>query len=59
MPLADTSATEIAAGVARASGIEVCNTMLVTKGGAAWAMPAADKKDAEATAAAIRGFLGL
>ena len=59
MPLSDISGTEIDAGVDRASGIEVCNTMLVTKGGAAWAMPAADKKDAEATAAAIRGFLGL
>ena len=37
---------EVDAGVDRASGIEVCNTMLITKEGAAWAVPAADKKDA-------------
>jgi hypothetical protein len=58
MPLADISGAEVDAGVDRASGIEVCNTMLITKAGAAWALPAADKKDAEATAAAIKGFLG-
>ena len=47
------------AGVDRASGVEICNTMLVTRGGAAWALPADDRKDAEATAAAMRAFLGL
>ncbi len=58
-PLAEVANFEVDAGVDRASGIEVCNTMLVTRAGAAWALPAADKKDAEATAVAMRGFLGL
>jgi hypothetical protein len=47
------------AAVDRASGVEVCNTMLVSKAGAAWALPAADKKDAETSATAMRTFLGL
>ena len=59
MPLADVKETAVDAGVDRASGIEVCNTMLVTHAGSAWALGAADKKDAEATAATIRDFLGL
>ena len=50
---------EVDFGVDRASGIEVCNTMLITRAGAAWALPAADKKDAEQTAVAMKGFLGL
>ena len=33
--------------------------MLVTRAGEGWALPAADKKDAENTKAAVRGFLGL
>ena len=33
--------------------------MLVTRAGEGWALPAADKKDAESTKAAVRGFLGL
>jgi hypothetical protein len=57
--LAEVASIEVDAGVDRASGIDVCNTMLVTRVGAAWALPAADKKDAEATAVAIRNFLGL
>jgi hypothetical protein len=57
--LEEIAGVEVDAGVDRASGIEVCNTMLVTRAGAAWALPAADKKDAESTAAAIRNFLGL
>jgi hypothetical protein len=59
LPLAEVTQIDIDAGVDRASGIEVCNTMLITRGGAAWALPAADKKDAQATAAAMREFLGL
>lgn len=59
LPLADIKETAVDAGVDRASGIEVCNTMLVTHTGSAWALPAADKKDAEATAVSIRQFLGL
>jgi hypothetical protein len=58
-PLADVVNFEVDAGVDRASGIEVCNTMLITKDGAAWAVPATDKKDAQATAAALKEFLGL
>ena len=57
--LSDVASFEVDAGVDRASGIEVCNTMLVTRSGAAWALPAADRKDAETTAVAMRGFLGL
>jgi hypothetical protein len=44
--------------VDRASGIEICNTMLVFRTGVAWAFPASDKRDAEANAQALRGFLG-
>ncbi len=51
--------TDVATDVAvdRASGVEVCNTMLVMRGGEGWALPASDKKDAEASARAIREFL--
>ena len=59
VPLAEVSEVAVDAGVDRASGIEVCNTMLVTRAGAAWALPAADKKDAENTAAVMRDFLGV
>jgi hypothetical protein len=57
--LADVTEVTIDTGVDRASGIEVCNTMLVIRGGTGWALSAADRKDAEVTAVAIRGFLGL
>ena len=57
--LSEVAEVAIDAGMDRASGVEICNTMLVTRGGAAWSLPAADKKDAEMTAAAMRGFLGL
>ena len=59
LPLGEVAEFAVDAGVDRASGVEICNTMLVTRGGAAWALPADDKKDAEATAAAMRAFLGL
>jgi hypothetical protein len=58
-PLAEITEIAVDAGVDRASGIDVCNTLLVTRAGAAWGLPAADKKDAEATSVAIRDFLGL
>ena len=45
--------------VDRASGVEVCHTMVVFRDGQGWALGAADKKEAEANAAAIREFLGL
>jgi hypothetical protein len=58
-PLAEVAEIAIDAGLDRASGVEICNTMLVTRAGAAWALPADDRKDAETTAAAMREFLGL
>jgi hypothetical protein len=58
-PLSEIAEISVDVAVDRASGVEVCNTMVVTRAGAAWALGAADKKDAEATAAAIREFLGL
>jgi hypothetical protein len=57
--LTEVAEVSLDAALDRASGVEVCNTMLVTRAGAAWALPAADRKDAETTAAAIREFLGL
>ncbi len=47
------------AAIDHASGVEVCCTMLVMREGAAWAMPAADRTDAESTAGTVRDFLGL
>jgi hypothetical protein len=58
-PLTDVAEIAVDAGVDRASGVDVCNTMLISRAGAAWALPAADKKDAETTAVAVRNFLGL
>jgi hypothetical protein len=57
--LAEVASIEVDAGVDRASGVDVCNTMIITRAGAAWALPASDRKDAEATATAIGDFLGL
>ena len=45
--------------VDRASGVEICQTMLVMRTGQAWALPAADRGDVQANLDAIRGFLGL
>ena len=58
-PLSDVTDVTIDAGVDRASGVEVCNTMLITRDGTGWALPAADKKEAQANAAAMRQFLGM
>lgn len=55
--LSDITDFTVDAGMDRASGIEVCNTMIITKAGAGYAVPAADKKDAEAMAAAMKKFL--
>jgi hypothetical protein len=57
--LADIGDVTVDAGVDRASGVDVCRTMLVMRTGAAWAFPCSDKKDAHANAEAIRQFLGL
>jgi hypothetical protein len=59
LPLSEVADVTVDAAVDRASGVDVCNTMLVSRAGAAWALPAADKKDADKTAAAMREFLGL
>jgi hypothetical protein len=58
-PLADIVDVTLDTAVDRASGVEVCSTMIVSRPGAAWAFPATDKKDATATAQRVREFLGL
>lgn len=55
--LAEVSDATVDAGVDRASGVEVCNAMVVLKSGVAWAVPADDKKDAEKTAQAVKDFI--
>lgn len=57
-PLSDVSHIKVDSAIDRASGVEVCHTMLIRHTGEAWALPAADKKDAEINASAIRDFLG-
>jgi hypothetical protein len=58
-PLSEIVDVTLDAALDRASGIEVCSTMLVSRAGSAWAFPAADKKDAAATVQRVREFLGL
>ena len=58
-PLSEIVDVTLDAAVDRASGVEVCNTMLVSRAGAGWAFPAADRKDAAATVQRLREFLGL
>ena len=58
-PLKDVTDIGLDVGVDRASGIEICNTMVVFSGGQAWALPAENKKEAQANADAMRKFLGL
>lgn len=55
--LADIKDVKVDTPADRASGVEACATMLVLASGAAWALPAADKKDAQTSAEAIRKFL--
>jgi hypothetical protein len=57
--LTDVTDVTVEAAVDRASGVEVCSTMVVMRTGAGWAFPCSDKKDAQATAGTVRGFLGL
>jgi hypothetical protein len=56
-PLSDLSDVTVDTAVDRASGVEVCHTMLIRRTGEAWALPAGDKKEAEINASAIRDFL--
>jgi hypothetical protein len=58
-PLSEVVAVSVDAGVDRASGVEICHTMVIFKAGDAWALPAADKNEAEGNATAIRNFLQL
>jgi hypothetical protein len=57
--LADVTQVSVDTAVDRASGVDVCSTMVVFRGGQGWALPAADKKEAQANAAKMREFLGL
>ena len=59
VPVSDISDVTVDAGVDRASGVELCNTMLVLRSGIGWALPASDKKDAQASADALRTFVGV
>ena len=56
-PLSEVTDVTIDTAIDRASGIEVCHTMLIMRDGKGWAFPAEDKKDAETNAAAMRRFL--
>jgi hypothetical protein len=56
-PLIDVSDVTVDVAVDRASGVEVCNTMLLMRTGEGWALPATGKTDAEASARTIRQFL--
>jgi hypothetical protein len=50
-PLSNIAAATVDTAVDRASGLHVCNTMVVMRSGVAWALPASGKKKAEANAA--------
>lgn len=58
-PLSEIADVTNDVAIDRASGVEVWQTMLVMRTGAAWAFPAADKQDTEANATAVREFLEL
>lgn len=58
-PLSDIVEVTVDSNVDRASGVEICSTMLVMRTGAGWAFPGSDKKDAQVNADAIREFIGL
>jgi hypothetical protein len=55
--LADVTEVTTEATVDRASGVDVCHTMLIMRGSTGWAFPAADKKEADTNAATIRQFI--
>ena len=58
-PFSEITDVTIDTAVDRASGVEVCHTMLVMRSGKGWAFPAANKQDAQTKATARRAFLGL
>ena len=55
--IAEIKEVKVDAAVDRASGVEVCSTVLALASGAAWFFPSASKTDAESNATAIRQFL--
>lgn len=55
--ITDIREVKVDAAVDRASGVEVCSTVLALASGAAWAFPCSDRKEAEANADAVKGFL--
>jgi hypothetical protein len=57
--LSDIVEVNVDTAVDRASGVDVCSTMLVMRSGVAWAFPCSNKKEASETAHAIREFLSL
>jgi hypothetical protein len=59
LPLSELAAVTLDKAVDRASGVELFDTMLVTQAGAAWALRAEDKAEAERNIAALREFLAL
>jgi hypothetical protein len=59
LPLSEFSSVALDKAVDRASGVEIFHSMLVTRGGAAWAFPARDKQDADKNVAVLREFLAL
>jgi len=58
-PLSEVVSVSVETNVDRASGVEICHTMVVFKAGDAWALPAADKNEAQSNASAIRDWLHL
>ena len=58
-PLSNIANVTVDTAVDRASGVEVCHTMVVMRTGAGWALPAVDKQDAQTKATAMRVFLGI
>ena len=59
LPLSDVSSVTLDKVVDRASGAEIFHTMLVTRAGAAWTLPARDKGEADKNIAVLREFLAL
>ena len=56
-PLSEVASVSVVVAVDRASGVEICHTMVIFKAGNAWALPAADKNEAQGNANAIRDLL--
>ena len=58
-PLSEVVSVSVDTGIDRASGVEICHTMVIFKAGDAWALPAADKNEAQGNATALRDLLHL